>query len=55
MRLGNLTKTELHSLSEQQNWQEIIAQTQIWLSIIKTTIAIFYTYVLMSITSKATL
>ena len=31
VRLENLTKNELHSLSEQQNWQAIIEQTQIWL------------------------
>ncbi|KPZ55087.1 Retroviral aspartyl protease [Pseudoalteromonas sp. P1-13-1a] len=30
-QLENLTKNELHSLSEQQNWQTIIEQTQIWL------------------------
>ena len=30
-RLVHLTTNELHSLSEQQNWQTIIEQTQIWL------------------------
>jgi len=30
-RLNTLTQNELHTLTEQQNWQAIIEQTQIWL------------------------
>ncbi|MBA6409008.1 retroviral-like aspartic protease family protein [Pseudoalteromonas sp. 5Ae-yellow] len=31
IRLNTLTQNELHTLTEQQNWQAIIEQTQIWL------------------------